>query len=227
MHELLDIFKHVFMRDLRVYAARKSEWLSVALFFVIIVTLFTLAVDALATDVKVLIPGIVWVSALLATLLAQESLFRMDSQLGIFELFIMSPYPLSVMILAKSLATWLVVGLPIILITPIMALSFSLPPVAIKTLSLTLLLGTPTLCLLAILGNAITLSLHRGGLLLAVLILPLYIPVLILGAGAGAGSLSIQALPVLGHLALLLAIAIGTLFLAPLAIGAALRVSVL
>jgi len=224
MRELFTVFNQALIRDLQIYASRKSEWLSSLVFFVIVVSLFPLALGPLPKELLWIVPGIIWIAALLATLLSQESLLRADFQLGIFEQCIVSSQSLSVNVLAKVLANWLVTGLPLVLITPLLALTYALPVNSIVILTCSLLLGTPALCLIGTLGAALTLSLPRGGLLLAILILPLYIPVLVLGTAAGI--LSLQGISSAGQLALLTAVTVGAVVLAPLAISTTIRVSV-
>lgn len=223
MHKLNSIFNLALQRDLTVYARHKGEWLIVGLFFIMIVSLFPLVIGPLPKELLWLVPVIIWIAAILASLLAQEGLWRTDYQLGIFEQCIVAAQPLSVIVLAKVAANWLVTGLPLILITPVLCMSFALPFKVIKCLVISLLLGTPTLSLLGTLGIAMTLSLPRGGLLLNVLILPLYIPVLVLGASAGV--LTLQNLNSNGQLALLAALAIIAFLTVPLAISGLIKVS--
>jgi heme exporter protein B len=216
MHDNFIIFKQVMLRDLQIYARQKGEWLSSLLFFVIVVSLFPIAFGPLPSSMLWLVPGIIWISALLATMLVQESLIRTDYQVGIMEQYTLSPYSLSFIILAKVVANWFVTGLPLVLITPILGLSFSLPAETIHVLTWSLLLGTPTLSLLGTLGAALTITLPRGGILLAIIILPLYVPVLVLGTVATNA----------GHLALLAALAILALLFTPLAVSTAIKVSI-
>lgn len=210
-------FFNVLQRDLLIYLRNKSEFFTPIGFFILTVSLFPIAVGALPTNTLWLVPCIIWIAVLLAVLLAQETLFRLDYQIGIFEQMLMSDASLPWLVLAKIFANWLVTGLPLILITPLLGLSFGLSNVAIKNLVISLCLGTPILSLVGMLGVALTISLPRGGLLLAVLILPLYVPVLVLGTVVGAND---------GHLALLGAIGIMTVLLVPLAISHIIRMSI-
>lgn len=224
MFKDLTIFSLVLKRDLQVFLQQKNEIYVVILFFVIVVALFPLALGPFGAEQKLLVPTIIWIACLLAMLLAHETMLRLDFQNGVFEQLILSNYSLSLAVLAKILAHWLVTGLPMILLAPILAASFNIPAEAISILFVTLILGTPTLSLVATLGSALTISLPRGGAMLAILILPLYIPILVLASSAGI--LSLQGLKVHGHLALLAAIAIGASLLAPVGIAKAIRVSI-
>jgi heme exporter protein B len=213
----------IIQRDLRIYMCNKGEWASTLLFFVIICCLFPMA---LGQDQEKLIwmgPGIIWVAALLASLLSLESLFRAELQAGVFEQCLVSPYPLPLLITGKMFAHWLANGLPLVIVAPILGSFFSLPSSINFILFITLLLGTPSLSLVGQIGVALTASLPRGGMLLAILILPLYLPILILGTVII--TISSEGLPVIGHLAILSAIAITALALAPVAVAGALTVS--
>jgi len=224
MHEILNNCFVVLKRDLRVHIKRNSELLSVMIFFIIIISLFPLAYGPLPSDLIWLVPGIIWIAALLSILLAQDNLLRTDYQIGIYEQLIISPYSFYALLLAKILANWLVTGLPLVIITPLLAQSFALPFNTIMVLTLSLLLGTPTLSLIGALGAALTLSLPRGGLLLAILTLPLYIPVLVLGTATS--MLSLRALNSNGGLALLAALAIASILFSPMALKALIKVSI-
>lgn len=223
MYKSLQIFNQIVARDLKIYWQQKSESWATVLFFVIVCSLFPLALGPLPETALWLVPCIIWVAVLLATILAQESLIRTDQQLGVLEQLVLSPYALSMLLSGKVVANWLVTGLPLVIITPLLGLSFALPGATIKLLTVSLLLGTPTLSLLGILGTALTISLPRGGLLLAILILPLYTPVLVLGTAVGV--LSLHGVNSIGHLALLLAIGILALLLVPLAVATTIRAS--
>jgi heme exporter protein B len=194
------------------------------MFFIIAVSLFPLGGGADTAYLSSIAPGVIWVTALLAVMLSMESLFRSDYEDGSLEQLLLSPQPLYFQLLAKVFGHWLVTGLPLVLLTPLLALMLSLPVEGYMPLMLGLLLGTPTLNLIGAIGMALTVGLSRSGLLLAVLVLPLSIPVLVFGAGIVEASLN--GLPVAGLLAVLGAMLALALSLAPLAIGAALRISV-
>ena len=168
-------------------------------------------------------PGILWVAALLATLLSLGRLFALDHADGTLEQMLLSPEPLSVIVLGKVTAHWLSAGLPLVLLAPVLALQFDLPWDAIGVLAASLLLGTPVLSLLGAIGAALTLGLRGGGVLVALLVLPLYIPVLIFGAGAVSAQASGQGAS--AHLHLLAGVLAASLALAPWAAAMALRLS--
>lgn len=215
-------FIAVLRRDLLVAARRRSDWLNPLVFYVIVVTLFPLGIGPDGDLLRQIAPGVLWVAALLATLLAIEGLFRSDYDDGSLEQLVLSGQPLSVLVLAKVLAHWLITGLPLLLLSPLMAIVLQLKPASIPALLASLLLGTLTLSLIGGIGAALTVSLRRGGVLLALLILPLFIPVLIFGSSAviaAEGGFAIEAqLSLLGALCLL------ALAFAPLAIAASLRI---
>ncbi|MFO1430649.1 MAG: heme exporter protein CcmB [Candidatus Competibacteraceae bacterium] len=216
-------FAGLLRRDLQIAIRKRSELLNPILFFILVVSLFPLGIGPEPRLLGEIAPGIIWVAALLATLLSMERLFRSDFEDGALEHLLLSPHALSLLALAKVLAHWLVTGLPLILVSPLLGVLLHLPPEAIRVLPLTLLLGTPILSLLGAVGVALTVGLRRGGVLLTLLVLPLYVPVLIFGtaavAAAGAG------LPVSGQLALLGAMLALALTLSPLATAAGLRIS--
>jgi len=168
--------------------------------------------------------GVLWIAALLATLLSLDNLFRSDFDDGSLELIMLSPYPSTLLVLAKVVAHWLVTGLPLLLVTPLLAVLMAVPDDARPTLWLTLALGTPVLSLVGAIGVALTVGLRRGGALLSLLVLPLYVPVLIFGANAVGASAA--GLPVTGQLYMLSALLVLALSLAPVATAAALRISI-
>ena len=219
---MTNAFYAVLRRDLMVAARRRSDWLNPLVFYVIVVTLFPLGIGPDGDLLRQIAPGVLWVAALLATLLATEGLFRSDFDDGSLEQLVISGQPLTVLVLAKVLAHWLITGLPLILVSPLMATILQLKLSSIPALLASLLLGTLTLSLIAAIGAALTVSLRRGGVLLALLILPLFIPVLIFGSStvlAAEGGFAIEAqLSLLGALFLL------ALAFSPLAISASLRI---
>jgi heme exporter protein B len=167
-------------------------------------------------------PGVVWVAALLACMLALARLFAGDYADGTLEQLVLAPQPLSLLVLAKTIAHWLTTGLPLVIIAPVLGLQFNLDSEALLILITSLLLGTPTLSLIGAIGAALTLGLRGGGALLALLVLPLYIPVLIFGAGA----VEAAALGAGAHLSILGALLMGTLVFAPWATAISLRIAV-
>jgi heme exporter protein B len=210
-------------RDLRLALRSKAELGVQLLFYVVVVTLFPLGVGADPALLRALAPGVLWVAALLASLLSLPRLFDGDYADGTLEQIALSSYPLPALISGKILAHWLTTGAPLVVLSPLLALQFGLGSSASATLVAGLLLGTPTLSLLGAIGAALTLGLRAGGALLALLTLPLYIPILVFGAGAvGAAQAGLGAggeLSVLG--AALLISATG----APLACAAAVRIA--
>jgi len=210
-------------RDLRLALRSKAELGVQLLFYVVVVSLFPLGVGADPTLLRALGPGVLWVAALLASLLSLPRLFAADFADGTLEQIALSPYPLPALISGKILAHWLTTGVPLAALSPLLALQFGLDGSELVALAAGLALGTPTLSLLGAIGAALTLGLRAGGALLALLILPLYVPILIFGAGAvEASRVGLAAggeLSVLG--AALLVAAIG----APLASAAAVRIA--
>ena len=216
-------FLGVLRRDLLLAVRGHSELVLPLLFYLLVVTLVPLAVSPDAATLAGLAPGIIWVGALLATLLSLERLFRSDYDDGSLDLLLLSPAPLPVLVLAKVLAHWLTTGLPLLLIAPLLALFLALPERALATLLATLALGTPVLSFIGAVGVGLTVSVRRGGGLLALLVLPLYVPVLIFGANAV--SAAADGLPVAGQLYMLGAFLALAASLAPLAASGALRIT--
>lgn len=210
-------------RDLLLAFRRRAEIANPLLFFVLVTTLVPLGVGANPNLLASMAPGVIWVAALLAALLSLDGIFRSDFEDGTLEQLLLSAYPLSVLVLAKITAHWLVTGLPLLIVAPLLGVLLGLPEQALGTLLLTLALGTPVLSLIGAIGVALTVGLRRGGILLSLLVLPLYVPVLIFGADAvlrAAEGLQVAAqLNIMGAL-LLLALA-----LAPWPTAAALRIS--
>lgn len=219
----LRTFATMIRRDLLLSLRKKSEALTVLMFFVIVVSLFPLGIGPEPQLLKKIAPGVLWVAALLATLLGLPRLFAADHADGALEQMLLSPSPLGLMVAAKIAAHWLVCGLPLVLLAPLMGLQFDLPPDALALLMLALLLGTPVLSLIGAIGAALTLGLRGGGVLLSLLVLPLYIPVLIFGAGAVEAQLA--GLGGQGQLSLLAALLALAAFFAPWVTTAALKVA--
>jgi heme exporter protein B len=216
-------FAGVLRRDLLLAVRGRSELALPLLFYVIVTTLVPLAVSPDARTLAGIAPGIIWVGALLATLLSLDRLFRSDFDDGTLDLMLLSPAPLPLLVLAKVVAHWLATGLPLLLISPLLSLFLSLPGHAFPALVATLLLGTPVLSFVGAVGVGLTVRVRRGGGLLALLVLPLYVPVLIFGANAVASAA--DGLPVTGQLYLLGAMLALAASLAPLAAAAALRIT--
>ncbi len=222
---MLKVFFAVLGRDLLLAMRRRTDALTTLFFFIIVVSLFPLGVGTEERILRELGPGVVWVAALLASMLALERLFAADYDDGTLEQMLLTGQPLSLLVLAKVVAHWLLTGLPLVIIAPLVAMQYQLPDVAIRFMMLSLLLGTPVLSLIGAIGAALTLGLRGGGILLSLLILPLYIPVLVYGAGAVTVSM-IEIGDTQPYLYLLSAFLMIALIFAPLAAAAALRISV-
>jgi len=212
----------VLRRDLRVAFRRLAELANPLLFFVIVASLFPLALSPSAEQLRSVGVGVLWMSALLSSLLALEGLFRGDADDGSLEQLLLSPVPLGVIVIAKVVAHWLVSIVPLIVLVPVLALSFYLPVDSLPIMIVALLLATPTLSVLVAIGAALTVSLRRGGSLVGLLVLPLTAPLLIFGTRAA--DLALNGEPVAGPLYLLAAMAVLAVALGPIAIAAALRV---
>jgi heme exporter protein B len=214
----------VIKRDVSLAFRQGGEWLNPLSFFLMVITLFPLAISSSPTKLAAMAGGVVWIAALLAVLLSMDSLFRQDYDDGSLEQLLISPAPLPLVVLAKVFAHWLQTGACLTVLSPIAALLLHLPYEAAVVLFLTLLIGTPTLSLVSAIGAALTVSLKRGGVLIPLLTLPLHIPVLIFATAAVQAALN--GLPVAGYLALLGAFLALALSLTPLAVAAALRLAV-
>lgn len=221
---LLGLFRAVLVRDLRVGLRRWTDGTNSALFFVLVVSLFPLALSPKAEILRMLAPGVLWIAALLSTLLSLHLLFRADLEDGTLEQLILQPHPLGWLLLAKVLAHWLLTGIPVVVMAPVLAITYHLPASAIGILTLSLLLGTPTLGLLGSIGAALTAGLRGSGVLLAFIVAPLMLPVLILGARATDFALAGQ--DPTGPLYLLAALLALAASLAPIAAAGAIRISV-
>lgn len=221
---MLATLRCVIHRDLLLAMRRRADVLTVLLFFVIVVSLFPLGVGPEPGLLRTIAPGVIWVAALLASMLALNRMFAADHADGTLEQMLLSATPLGMIVAAKVVAHWLVSGLPLVLIAPVLALQFDLPQQFFGVLVLSLVLGTPVLSLIGAIGAALTLGLRGGGALLALLVLPLYVPVLIIGTGsveAAAVGLGASA-----HLLLLSAFLVVAAAFAPWVIAVALRISV-
>jgi heme exporter protein B len=216
-------FYYTLRYELLVAYRHYSELLNPLLFFVMVISLFPLAISPDPHVLENIAPGIIWITALLSTLMTLEKLFRVDFNDGTLEQLLLSPHPLAWLISAKLLAHWLSNGLPLILFALLATLLLHLPAIAISTLLFSLLLGTPLLILIGAITRALTIGLRHAGLLVILLVLPFYIPILILGAGSV--MLASHGMPVNGQLAWLGVLLILALPLAPLATAAALRIA--
>ena len=208
-------------RDLLLLIRQPSETLNPLVFFLLVIALFPLGISPEATLLSKTAAGMIWVAAMLATLLSLELLFKLDHDDGSLEQLLLAPYPSWSLVLAKVFVHWLVSGLPLILISPVIASMLFLPSQAVPVLMLSLLLGTPTLSLLGAIGAALVTGVRGGGILLTLLILPLYVPVLIFGTSGVVAAA--QGLAVSGHMALLGAMLVLALMVAPWAAGSALK----
>jgi len=213
----------VLRRDLLLAMRRKSEALAPVLFFVVVASLFPLGIGPEPELLRRIGPGVLWVGALLATLLALGRLFAADYEDGTLEQMALSPEPLVALVLAKVIAHWVTSGLPLVVLAPLLALQYGLPADTIAVLVASLALGTPVLGLVGAIGAALTLGVRGGGLLVALLVLPLYVPALIFGAGAVDANLAGTGAE--AHLSLLGACLAIAAFFAPWAITAALRIA--
>jgi len=210
-------------RDLMIAFRRRADVLTTVFFFVIVASLFPLGVGPEAALLRSMAAGVLWVAALLASTLALHRLFAADHADGTLEQMLLAPQPLSLLVLAKIAAHWLTTGLPLVLVAPLIGLQFGLNTAEFPVLLAALLLGTPTLSLIGAIGAALTLGL-RGSGLIALLVLPLYVPVLVFGAGAIEASAA--GLGAAAHLSVLGALLLFTLVFAPWATAAALRIAV-
>ncbi len=217
----MSAFRRLVLRDLRLALRQGGDAAMVLAFFVLTIILFPFGVGPEAELLARISSGIVWVTALLAALLSLERIFQADYEDGSLEALALMPLPLEAQVLAKCLAHWLVTGLPLTVVAPLLALLLHLDPAGYPVLILGMALGTPTLSLIGAVGAALSLGARRGGVLLSLLVLPLYIPVLIFGVGAIEAA--VTGFPVRPHLLLLAALLAAALPLAPLAAAAALR----
>ncbi len=218
-----EAFFLIIKRDLTIAFRHRDDIINPLLFFVIVVTLFPLGIGPESTTLSRIAPGIIWVAALLSTLLSLDRLFKSDHSDGSLEQMLLSPHPVFILVLGKIIAHWLLTGLPLILVAPLLAVLLHLNENSYGALMLTLLLGTPVLSLLGAIGVALTVGIKKGGVLLSLLVLPLYIPVLIFATSAI--DTAAMNLPYSGQLAIIAALFFGSLTLAPFAVSAALKVS--
>jgi len=220
---ILAAARTVVARDLRLALRQRSDVATAVLFFVIVASLFPLGIGAEPERLRSIAIGVIWVSALLSTLLSLKRLFEGDHADGTLEQLLLGAAPLPVIVAAKTAAHWLVAGLPLVLIAPLIALQYDVAAPLYGVLALSLLLGTPVLSIIGAIGAALTLGLRGGGVLLALLVLPLYVPVLVMGAGAV--EMAAAGLDPAGQLLLLAALLVVAAVFAPWATAAALRIS--
>jgi len=216
-------FALLLKRDLTLAFRQRSEMVNPLLFFVLVTALFPLGIGADPTLLRSIGPGIIWVAALLAAMLSLDSVFRSDFDDGSLEQYLLSAHPLSVLVLAKTIAHWLITGLPLLIVAPLLGVLLDLSGAGIWTLILTLALGTPVLSMVGAIGVALTVGLRRSGMILSLLVLPLYVPVLIFAANAV--ETASAGLPITAHLSLLTALLALACSLSPVATAAALKIS--
>lgn len=218
------MMRRIFLHELRVVLRKGAEIANPLWFFLIVITLFPLGIGPDPQLLARIAPGVIWVAALLASLLAMDRLFRDDFQDGTLEQLMLLPIPLPMVVLAKVTAHWVVTGLPLLILSPLAALLLGLDFYGWQVMAMTLLLGTPTLSFLGAPGVGLTVGLRRSGVLLSLLVLPLTIPLLIFATAAmDAASMH---LPVDGYMAILGALLAASATLSPFATAAALRISV-
>jgi heme exporter protein B len=220
---LSQAFWYLLRRDLTLAVRNRGELANPLLFFILVITLFPLAIGAVPELLSRIAPGIIWVAALLAAMLSLDSIFRSDFDDGSLEQLLLSAHPMPVLVLAKVAAHWLVTGVPLLLVSPLLAEMLGMPAQAQGTMMVTILIGTPILSLVGSIGVALTVGLPKGGIILSLLVLPLYVPILIFAAGAiegAAGGLDVSA-----QIYMLLAFLFLSVSLSPIATAAALRMS--
>ena len=216
-------FVRLLMRDLLAAFRHRSDWMNPLFFLLMVVSLFPLGISPEPQILTKVAPGVLWIAALLSTLLAVDALFLQDYEDGTLEQLVLAPNSLYLMVIAKVFTHWLVTGLPVALLAPLLGIMLNLSGDGLWVLTLTLLIGTPTLTLITAIGAALTVGIRRGGLLVSLIALPLYIPVLILGTAAVVAA--VDGFAYQAHLSLLGAILALALVLAPFAVAASLRIS--
>lgn len=213
----------LFARDVRLALRRWEHVADPLVFFLMVTTLFPLALSPELSRLRDAAPGVLWVAALLSSLLAADSLLKSDSQDGTLEQYVLSGQPLTLLLLAKTAAHWILTGMPLVLISPLVAIALGAPGSALTSIMLGLALGTLTLSLLGAIGAALTIGLRRGSLLLSLLVMPLAMPLLIFGARSA--ELAIAGESAAGPLYLLASLLVLAITLAPLTSAAAVRIS--
>lgn len=220
---MLRAFYYLLIRDLRLALRNRHELANPLIFFILVVSLFPLAVTPTAEVLQAMAPGVIWVSALLAVLLSLDRLFKQDYDDGSLDQLMLSPNPLMILVFAKVSAHWLLTGLPLVIVAPLLGMFMAMPADAVLVLIYSLLLGTPILSLIGAIGVSLTVAVNRGGVLLSLIVLPLYIPILIFGANAV--DVAMDGLSVKGQLFFLAAVLALAISLAPLATSVALRIT--
>jgi heme exporter protein B len=220
---MLKAFYYLLLRDMRLALRSRHELANPLIFFVLVVTLFPLAVMPTPERLQEMAPGVIWVAALLSVLLSLDRLFKQDYEDGSLDQLMLSPNPLVVLVLAKVGAHWLLTGLPLVIIAPLLGVFMQLSSESLSVLIWSLLLGTPVLSLIGAIGVSLTVAVNRGGVLLSLIVLPLYIPVLIFGANAI--DVANDGMSVRGQLYFLGAVLALAISLAPLATAVALRIT--
>ena len=218
------LFFSVYKKDVLLAFRQRSEIINPLLFFLIVISLFPLGIGPEPQLLSRMAPGIIWVAALLSTMLGLDKIFRDDYQDGSLEQLLMSPYPASLIVIAKIAAHWSITGLPLVLLSPIFGLLLNMDSNSMQAAVVTLLIGTPLLSLIGAIGAGLTVGLQKGGILLSLLVLPLYIPVLIFATSAI--DTSAMSLDYSAQLAILGAMLAVGLVMAPFAVSSALKVSV-
>ena len=216
-------FTALLRRDLLIAFRQRSDLVNPLFFFIMVIALFPLGIGPEKSTLEKIAPGVIWIAALLSTLLSVDSLFRQDFEDGGLELALLSPQPLFLLVLGKVVAHWLVSALPLILVSPILSIMLYMDAETVKVTVLSLLLGTPVLSMISAIGAALTVGLRKGGVLVAIIALPLYVPVLIFGTGAVQAAA--MAMSYSGQLAILATFLVLALAFAPVAIAAGLRIS--
>lgn len=214
----------IIRRDILIVFRRRADAMTTVFFFVIVTSLFPLGIGPEPAVLRMIAPGVLWVAALLSCLLSLGRLFTPDYQDGTLEQLVLVPQPLTVLVMAKVAAHWLLSGLPLVVLSPVLGVQYGLTGDALGILVLSLLLGTPTLSLIGAIGAALTLGVRGGSVLVAILALPLFIPVLIFGAGAVSNH--VAGIGAEASLSLLGACLLLAIVLAPWATSAALRLTV-
>ena len=216
-------FWSLLRKELLLAVRQKTDVVTVLFFFLIVSSLFPFAVGPESNTLKLIGPGVIWVGALLCSLLALHRVFEADYNDGSLEHLILSGEPLTILVLAKIISHWLITGLPVVIVAPLIGIQFGLPPQSLLLLLGTLLLGTPVLSLIGSIGAGLTLGVRGGSALTSILILPFYVPILIFGAGAVVADL--QGLTIDGHISILVAMLCLSVALAPLAIASAIKIA--
>lgn len=220
--QLMSAINSLMQRDFYLAIRERRELFNPLLFFIIVVSLFPLAITPDTKFLREIAPGVIWVAALLATLLSLDRLFKSDYEDGSLEQLLLSPHPLPALVLGKVITHWLTTSLPLIIVAPLLGMMLHLSKIEIETLMLSLLLGTPVLSLLGAIGSALTVGLRGGGILLSLIILPLYIPVLIFASSSIVAAAS--GLPIAGYMAILGCFLLLAFIFTPFATAAALRI---